>query len=159
VNLQSILGSVADDARFEGQGQEKSIVIAHADECWLKGDPTLLRSCIENVVRNAVLYTKPRSDVVIALKLVRAGESNSARVSVADHGGGVPPEALPRLFEPFYRAPESRDRKSGGSGLGLSIAQRIAILHGGNIQAHNRESGGLEIEIWFPAKGPLGGVG
>jgi len=151
IHLTSILGNVAEDARFEGQEQQKSVVLKRADDCWLLGDPALLRSCIENVVRNAVLYTKPQTDVVISLELVKNGGAASARIRVADHGDGVPPEALSQLFEPFYRVSESRDRKSGGSGLGLSIAQRIAVLHGGGIFARNRECGGLEVEIQLPA--------
>jgi len=151
IHLNSILRGVAEDARFEGQEQQKSVVLTPADDCWLVGDPALLRSCIENVVRNAVLYTKPQTEVVIALELVRNGNHDSARICVTDRGDGVPSEALSRLFEPFYRVSESRDRKSGGSGLGLSIARRIAVLHGGNILARNRERGGLEVEIRLPA--------
>jgi two-component system sensor histidine kinase CpxA len=151
LNLRSILENVVEDARFEGKEEEKSVVIARADDCWLKGDPALLRSCIENVVRNAIHYTKPQTDVMISLDLVTDGGSHSARILVADHGDGVPPETLVRLFEPFYRVSESRDHKISGSGLGLSIAQRIALLHGGSITARNREHGGLEMEICFPA--------
>jgi two-component system sensor histidine kinase CpxA len=150
VSLHSILEGVAEDARLEGQAQEKPVVITRADDCWLMGDPALLRSCIENVVRNAVLYTRPQTEVTISLE-VAGNSGGSARIRVADHGAGVPAEALPRLFEPFYRVSESRDRQSGGSGLGLSIAQRIAVLHGGGIAARNRECGGLEVEICLPA--------
>jgi two-component system sensor histidine kinase CpxA len=153
VNLRTILESVAEDARFEGKEQEKSVVIAHADDCWLKGDPALLRSCVENVVRNAVRHTKTQTDVVLQLNVSAVDDLSSARILVADYGDGVPPESLPRLFEPFYHVSESRDRLSGGSGLGLSIAQRIVLLHGGSISAHNREGGGLEMEICFPIGG------
>ncbi|MBV9264777.1 MAG: HAMP domain-containing protein [Acidobacteriaceae bacterium] len=151
INLGSILKGIAEDARFEGQEQHKSVVLTSAEDCWLMGDPTLLRSCIENVVRNAVTYTKPYTEVIVSLELVRNGNGALARVCVADHGDGVPAEALPRLFEAFYRVSGSRDRKSGGTGLGLSIAQRIAVLHGGGIVARSRKCGGLEVEISLPA--------
>jgi two-component system sensor histidine kinase CpxA len=144
---------VAEDAGFEGKEVGKSVVIAHADEFWMQGDPALLRSCLENVVRNAVYHTKPQTSVVIALNCRDGGISKSAYVLVADHGEGVPSDALPRLFEPFYRAPGVEHRKIGGSGLGLSIAQRVAVLHGGGIKARNREQGGLEIEIHLSANG------
>lgn len=150
VNLRSILESVAEDARFEVEKDGKSVVISRADECWLKGDPALLRSCIENVVRNAVHYTKPQTQVALSLELVSNG-SHSARILVSDHGDGVPPEALSRMFEPFYRVSEGRGHQTGGTGLGLSIAQRIAFVHGGTIRASNRNTGGLEIEILLPA--------
>jgi two-component system, OmpR family, sensor histidine kinase CpxA len=63
VNLRSIVESVAEDARFEVKEDGKSVLISRADDCWLRADPALLRSCIENVVRNAVHYTRPRTEV------------------------------------------------------------------------------------------------
>ena len=149
VNLRAIVESVAEDARFEVEEEGKSVVISHASDCWLKADPALLRSCIENVVRNAVHYTKPQTEVAVSLDLI-GGHSKSAQVLVADHGQGVPPEALDRIFEPFYRVTEAHEHQTGGTGLGLSIAQRIAIIHGGSIRARNRDGGGLEVEIWLP---------
>ena len=149
VNLRAIVESVAEDARFEVEEEGKSVVISHASDCWLKADPALLRSCIENVVRNAVHYTKPQTEVAVSLDLI-GGHSKSAQILVADHGQGVPPEALDRIFEPFYRVTEAHEHQTGGTGLGLSIAQRIAIIHGGSIRARNRDGGGLEVEIWLP---------
>jgi signal transduction histidine kinase len=110
-------------------------------------DLTVLRSSIENVVRNAVHYTKPQTSVTIGLNLVGSGNLREAQLLVSDRGQGVPHGSLPRLFEPFYRVSASRGRKTGGSGLGLSIAHRIIALHGGGIAARNRETGGLEMEI------------
>ena len=152
VNLRSLLESVAEDARFEGTQEGKSVVLSHADECWLTGDPALLRSLLENLVRNAVHYTKPQSEVALSLDLLRNG-SESARIVVSDHGDGVSPEALSRIFEPFFRVTEAREHQTGGTGLGLSIAQRIAAVHGGSIRARNREGSGLEMEIILPANG------
>jgi two-component system sensor histidine kinase CpxA len=148
VNLRSIVEGVVEDAQFEGKKEGKSVMIPRADACWLKGDPALLRSCIENVVRNAVRYTKPQTEVVVSLAIV--GDPNWAQILVADRGNGVPDEALDRIFEAFYRVSEGRQHQIGGTGLGLSIAQRIAIVHGGSIRARNRHGGGLEIEILLP---------
>jgi two-component system sensor histidine kinase CpxA len=159
VNLRVILESVAEDARFEGNENGISVVISHVEDCWLKADPALLRSCIENVVRNAVHYTKPQTEVTLSVDLFSncsgSEVSHLARILVADHGDGVPAEALEHIFEPFYRVTEAREHQTGGTGLGLSIAQRIAIVHGGSISARNRDSGGLEIEIRLPANAPL----
>ena len=152
VNLRSIVEGVAEDASFEGKKEGKSVVVAQADDCWLTGDPALLRSCVENLVRNAVRYTRPQTGVIIALTRVDRVGAVSARLLVADHGNGVPPESLSRLFEPFYRVSESRDLGTGGYGLGLAIAQRVALLHGGKITAQNRDGGGLEMEIQLPLK-------
>lgn len=158
VNLRSILESVAEDARFEGKKDGKSVVISRADDCWLKGDPALLRSCIENVVRNAVHYTKPQTEVTLSLDSVGDG-SEGARILVADCGDGVPAESLDRIFEPFYRVTEAREHQTGGAGLGLSIAQRIAVVHSGTIRAHNRSGGGLQIEICLPAQNRVSAQG
>jgi two-component system, OmpR family, sensor histidine kinase CpxA len=154
VNLRAIVESVAEDARFEAREDGKSVEISRADDCWLNGDPALLRSCIENVVRNAVRFTNPHTNVTVSLDIV-GGNSGSARILVTDHGDGVPPEALSRIFEPFYRVTEAREHQTGGTGLGLSIAQRIAIVHGGSIRARNRDGGGLEVEICLLAQSPV----
>ena len=88
--------------------------------------------------------------MVISLTRTTQGPSSAARIVVSDRGDGVPEEALPRLFEPFYRVSEARDHRTGGTGLSLSIAQRIAVVDGGSIQARNRDAGGLEVEICLP---------
>jgi two-component system, OmpR family, sensor histidine kinase CpxA len=150
VNLRSVIEGIVDDVRLEGKNEEKSVLLSPADDCWLQGDPALLRSCIENVVRNAVRYTKPQTEVVIALNRVDKTASHCARIVVSDHGHGVPQASLSRLFEPFYRVSEARDLRTGGVGLGLAIAQRVALLYGGKITARNRDCGGLEIEIQLP---------
>ncbi len=150
VNLRSIVQSIAEDARFEGKESNKSVELACDGDFLVKGDPRLLRSCIENVVRNAIRYTPPGSRVSIALRSAKSGASSFAEVVVADNGAGVPPESLPRLFEPFYRVSAARDRNTGGTGLGLSIAQRIVSLYDGSITAKNRPEGGLEVTIHLP---------
>ena len=118
------------------------------------GVPNLLRAAIENVVRNAVAYTAKGTTVEIDLKLddSRAGSSDkSARIVVRDHGPGVPEESLTKIFRPFYRVDEARDREAGGVGLGLAIAERAVKLHGGTITAANAEGGGLIVTITLKA--------
>jgi two-component system, OmpR family, sensor histidine kinase CpxA len=156
VNLKSIIEGVVEDARFEGQKDGKSVVIVHADDCSLDGDPALLRSCFENVLRNAVRHTKENTEVVIAVRRVSVAGKSWAHVTISDHGEGVSGECLPRLFEPFYRANNTRDSRNGGFGLGLAIAQRVVLLYGGNIIARNCETGGLETKIEMPLKGSVG---
>ncbi|HEY0702427.1 MAG TPA: ATP-binding protein [Candidatus Acidoferrales bacterium] len=151
VNLRATLESVAADARFECQEEGKSVVIDHAGDVSVKGDALLLRSCIENVVRNAIRYTAPGTAVNLSLQLEKAAAQPVARLTIADHGPGVPPESISRLFEPFYRVAASRDRNSGGTGLGLAIAQRVVLFHRGTITARNRTPAGLEVEIVLPA--------
>ena len=114
--------------------------------CTVKGDPELLRRAVENVARNAIRYAPP--DTGVEMKLECRG--SSAVVRVRDLGPGVPEEALPRIFDPFYRVDSDRDRASGGVGLGLAIARRAVELHKGTIRAHNVKPG-LEVEIELPA--------
>jgi len=151
LNLRKILESVAADAQIEGTAQEKIVSVLRTQECWLSGDPNLLRSCIENVVRNALHYTPPGSSVEISLTCEAAAQPR-ATICVQDHGPGVPADSLSRIFEPFYRVSEARDRGTGGTGLGLAIAQRVALLQGGSITASNRQGGGLEVRIVLPAQ-------
>jgi two-component system, OmpR family, sensor histidine kinase CpxA len=152
LNLRSIVESVAEDACFEGQRDGKSVASNNADDCWLAGDPALLRSCVENVVRNAVRHTKQNTAVTIALNKVSVAGMYWAQICVSDHGNGVPPESLSRLFEPFYRVCEAGDSRADGSGLGLAIAKRVALLYGGTITAQNLDAGGLQMKIELPLK-------
>jgi two-component system sensor histidine kinase CpxA len=111
----------------------------------LDGDGELLRRAIENVMRNAIRYAPRETKVEVAIE----NGGGRARVSVRDYGPGVPAEALPRLFDPFYRVEPDRNRTSGGVGLGLSIARRAVELHRGTLRASNA-SPGLLVEIELP---------
>jgi len=151
VDLARLVREVADDADFEARSRKRSVHIVTCDECSTTGTEELLRSAVENVVRNAVRYTAEGTEVEIALRL-HNGNGNSAVISVRDHGQGVPEEAMEKIFHPFYRTEDARDRESGGSGLGLAIASRAVRLHGGSVQAVNAANGGLEVTISLPAK-------
>ena len=118
------------------------------DECSLKGSESLLQSAVENVLRNALKYTKPETTVEVALE----AQNGNARIVVRDHGGGVPDEQLKNLFRPFYRVGEARDRGSGGTGLGLAITEQAVHAHNGQVAARN-VNGGLEVEIKLPLNG------
>ena len=86
------------------------------------------------------------------MELTRAtkGASQEAVVRVSDCGPGAPPEALSKLFEPFYRLDDARGRQTGGVGLGLAITERAVRFHGGKVKAFNRDGGGLIVEIRLP---------
>ena len=111
----------------------------------IDGDGELLRRAIENVMRNAIRYAPADSKVEVGLE----NGGGWAKIRVRDYGPGVPEDALPRLFDPFYRVEQDRDRRSGGVGLGLSIARRAVELHKGKLRASNA-SPGLLVEIELP---------
>jgi two-component system sensor histidine kinase CpxA len=146
VYLLPLLQSIAEDATFEGKDLGKSVHISSSPDREIFGDASLLRSALENIIRNAVRYTDANTAVTVTLRSF----PEKTEIRVQDHGPGVPASTLPHLFEPFFRVSESRDRNSGGVGLGLSIAQKVVLLHGGAISASNASSGGLEILISLP---------
>lgn len=150
VNLQDLVGEVALDADFEAKTQGKAVRVVRDEAGFLQGDELLLRSAIENVVRNAVMYTREGTEVEIGLCHRQVQGDEAALIQVRDHGQGVPPAALADIFRPFYRVGDARDRQSGGVGLGLSISQRAVEVHGGTITASNAAGGGLLVEIVLP---------
>ncbi len=145
-DLADLVNNIALDADFEARGHNRRVQCELPDECSIVGDAGLLGSAIENVVRNAVRYTREETVVEVALQCQNA----QALITVRDHGLGVPEESLSELFRPFYRVADARDRQSGGVGLGLAIAERAVRLHGGKVTASNAKGGGLVVEIGLP---------
>ena len=152
VDVKTMLQSVARDAEFEAQSDEKTVQVSVENACSVRGDANLLRSCVENVVRNAVHYTRAGTTVEVAVRTIASGAGTAqCEIEVKDCGPGVPIESLPYLFDAFYRVSESRDAREGGTGLGLAIAHKVAELHRGTIRAENRGDGtGLVVKLLLP---------
>jgi two-component system, OmpR family, sensor histidine kinase CpxA len=150
VPLSEIVSEISKDAAFEAQYRNCVVDCVIADECTVLGDPSLLHSAIENVVRNATRYTAEGTDVQVRLGQEQGPAGPEASVRVTDSGPGVPEDALKKLFRPFYRIDDARGRGTGGVGLGLAITERAVRLHGGSVRAVNRPQGGLMVEIRLP---------
>jgi two-component system sensor histidine kinase CpxA len=151
VPLDELVLNVAEDAEFEAQARHCHVVTVIPDGGWgVCGNASLLHSAIENVVRNAIRYTQERTSVEIELSSEQGAQGPEAVLKVSDCGSGVPPQALQKLFEPFYRLDDARERQTGGVGLGLAITERAVRFHGGKVAARNRPEGGLQIEIRLP---------
>ena len=146
INLTKLFEQVVTDADFEAQANQKSVKILQKAETKVFGNENLLRSAVENVLRNAVRYTKENTNVEVSLEK----RNQNAVITVRDFGSGVPETELKKLFRPFYRVQTARDRKSGGIGLGLAIAERAVHAHGGTIEAQNLENG-LSVKISLPS--------
>jgi two-component system sensor histidine kinase CpxA len=145
VRLDELLGDLVYDSLLEAKAKDCTLLLKAPLPVTLTGDEELLRRAVENVIRNAIRYATPGTSVDIELK--RSG--NVAEICVRDYGPGVPEEALPRIFDPFYRVDSDRNRVSGGLGLGLAIARRSVELHKGKLTARNAHPG-LLVTIELP---------
>jgi signal transduction histidine kinase len=142
-DLANLVQEVANDGNFEARARNRGVLIKHADACMLKGFEELLRSAVENVVRNAIRYTGEGTSVEISLE----SGNGSALLRVRDHGPGVPDSMLSEMFLPFRR---EANGNSDGAGLGLAIAERAVNVHRGTLRAMNDLKGGLIVEIALP---------
>ena len=145
-DLTELLRKLVQDADFEARARQCEVEFTASGPVPFRGSQELLARACENVIRNALHYTPQDSRVTVDLQAVE----QAAVIRIADQGPGVPAEVLGKLFEPFFRVADARDRQSGGTGIGLAIAERAIRLHGGSIQARNRSAGGLLVEIELP---------
>jgi signal transduction histidine kinase len=154
-DLAALVREVAGDADFEARSRDRSVKFEVHESCRVRGNEQLLRRAVENVVRNAVQYTAVGTEVEVKLECDAEtaevpGDQSVATISVRDHGAGVPESALAKIFRPFYRVDDARDREAGGVGLGLAIAERAVRLHGGSVAATNAPDGGLIVSLRLP---------
>jgi two-component system sensor histidine kinase CpxA len=148
LRLDQLLGEVIEDCQVEADARGCRITFAAKGELAMHGDREILRRAIENVIRNAIRYTPAGTSVDVELDAT----ADTARISVRDYGPGVPPEALPKIFQPFFRVDDSRYTATGGVGLGLAIASRAIGLHHGKLWAENTTPG-LRVWIELPLVG------
>jgi signal transduction histidine kinase len=146
-DLDELIDEVVRDANFEGAVKNCLVRPQGASNAAVNGNRDLLRSAVENVLRNAVRYSAPGAPVDVSITRPEGGLA----ILIRDHGPGVPERDLERIFEPFYRVAESRDRDSGGEGIGLAITAQVMKAHGGSAAAFNRPDGGLEVRLRLPA--------
>ena len=150
IELTQLVEEIVADADFEAHNHGRAVKLTTTAECKLNGNRDLLRSAIENVVRNAVRYTAPNTTVEVGLSESNGNGHKQAVIRVRDYGPGVPSDALQNIFRPFYRVADARDRESGGTGLGLAITERAVRLHSGQVVAENAPDGGLAITLSLP---------
>ena len=145
-DLSILLNDLVDVVNYEVPEGKPGIAWKPVEPFPYHGDRELLWRAMENLLRNALRHTDPDNGVILNLERGR----KQVHLDVRDFGPGLPEAELEKIFEPFYRVQESRDRGSGGHGLGLSIAANAVRRHGGRIGARNADDGGLIVRISLP---------
>jgi signal transduction histidine kinase len=127
----------AADLRFEGD---------NGDSPWARAHRPLLGQLLDNLLENACKYSEPGTPIIVRVRC----EPEAAEVAVEDHSDGIPAGDVPRVFEPFYRAESARRLGRAGVGLGLAVARRIAVSHGGTITAESAPGRGSRFVVRLP---------
>lgn len=139
LELASLLESVVDEAAETG-GQA---TVERAEKIVIEGDPIALKRLVVNLVENALKYGHGARGRVFA-------DGDMAIIEIDDDGPGIPAAELERVFEPFFRGEPSRNRETGGIGLGLAVVRSLARAHGGDVTLTNRPEGGLRACVRLP---------
>jgi two-component system heavy metal sensor histidine kinase CusS len=147
VNVGELLGGVREYYEASAADGEVSLTTTVAGEPVIAElDRTLLQRAVGNLVSNALAHTPPGGAVVLGTNV----DFSTIRIEVSDTGVGIPAEALPRVFDRFFRVDSSRSQSSGGTGLGLAIVRSIALLHGGNVEISSQPGQGTRVTLHMP---------
>jgi two-component system OmpR family sensor kinase len=142
LDLRLLVESVVDDQSDVGH----DVTLAGGESVLIEGDPLSLRRLVVNLVDNALKYGE-------RARLRLRTNAGSCSIEIDDDGQGIPESLQQRVFEPFFRTEGSRNRDTGGIGLGLTTVRAIAIDHGGNVELRNRKEGGLRVIVSLPLPG------
>ncbi len=167
VDVGELLGGVREYYEASAADSGISLTTTVADEPVIAElDRTLLQRAVGNLVSNALAHTPPGGAVVLGTSADVSNtdfsnrdfsntdfsnkDFSTIRIEVSDTGVGIPPEALPRVFDRFFRVDSSRSQHSGGTGLGLAIVQSIALLHGGKVEISSQPGHGTRVTLHMP---------
>jgi len=154
VDFTLLVQEVAADGDFEAQSLGKSVILEEAKSVVLQSaDSLALRSACENIIRNAIHFTPPGTDVKVTLEVTNGAAAPEVLLTVRDMGPGVPEDSLENIFRPFFRVDRPGTR-SQGNGLGLAIALEAVRMHHGSIAATNLRPHGLEVRVRLPTSRP-----
>lgn len=147
LDLAAFLRRAVEGMRPRAEARGLALRLCATTPCRIDADSHLLMRAIENLLDNAIRYTPSGGSVRVSC----AEGAEGVAFSVADTGPGIPIDDLPHLFTPLYRGESSRNRRTGGAGLGLTIARRIIRAHGGALRACNGDEGGAIFIASLPA--------
>jgi two-component system heavy metal sensor histidine kinase CusS len=164
VDVGKLLGGVREYYEASAADGGVSLTTAVAGEPVIAElDRTLLQRAVGNLVSNALAHTPPGGAVMLGMGLdfceadhlprdLSTQDSSTIRIEVSDTGVGIPAEALPKVFDRFFRVDSSRSQTSGGTGLGLAIVQSIAVLHGGKVEIASPPGQGTRVTLYMPCR-------
>jgi two-component system phosphate regulon sensor histidine kinase PhoR len=145
-NVRRILEAATVDYELKAREREIKVILNCNKKIVIMANSRLLEQAIGNLLDNAIKYSEPGT----AVEVEAVSESNDVVIKVSDHGSGIAPEHLPRLFERFYRVDKGRSRELGGTGLGLAIVKHIAQAHGGHVTVESTLGKGSIFTLHLP---------
>lgn len=145
-DLAQLVSATTDQMALLAEDKKIQVTCNGSKEVWVEGDRARLKQVVVNLLDNAIKYT-PESG---AISLTVRAQDGTAVLEVADNGMGIPPEALPRIFERFFRVDKARSREAGGAGLGLSIVKSICTAHHGRVEATSAPGQGSRFRVELP---------
>ena len=147
LDLGELASATADAMRLIAEEKAIDLRIHVARDVWVEGDRTRVQQVMVNLIDNAIKYTLEKGVVEVGVRR----EGATAVLEVMDNGAGIPADALPHVFERFYRADKARSRASGGAGLGLSIVKAVCAAHGAEIKVTSEEGHGSRFRVEMAA--------
>jgi len=150
VSLNQLCRQLLPDAEYEARQRSCTVTIVEDNQCTIRGNADLLYRAIENVIRNAIRYTDPGTEITLRIAESVLDGRQFAAIEITDHGPGIPEGELAHIFRPFYRVDQARSSSTGGFGVGLAITERAVRLHSGILRAANRPKRGTSILFLFP---------
>jgi signal transduction histidine kinase len=145
-DLAQLASAAADQMGLLAEDKKIQVTCAAALGVWVEGDRARLKQVVVNLLDNAIKYTPEHGAIGLTVKT----EDSKAVLEVEDNGIGIPPEALPRVFERFFRVDPARSREQGGAGLGLSIVKSICVAHQGRVEATSTPGHGSRFRVELP---------
>ena len=150
VSVDEVVEEACDRVRVEAEARRIAILTGGQRGLYVVGDADLLATAVRNLLDNALRHSSPLTSVAVAI----GREADNVTIAVVDQGEGIHPEEQRRVFERFYRGDPSRGRKTGGSGLGLSIVKHVAADHGGEVEVWSKPGAGSTFTLTLPMADP-----
>ena len=150
LDLARLTAATADQMSLLAEDKNIDVTCVAAEPVWVEGDQARLKQVVVNLLDNAIKYTLQGGTVALTV----SANHSKAVLEVADNGIGIPAEALPRVFDRFFRVDPARSRELGGAGLGLSIVKSICMAHHGHVEASSLPGQGSRLRVELPLAAP-----